>query len=60
MVDERAGVALTFVAVFVAGLLDVMGMLPGLGLVVGFIAALVLIALGVLVLGEIRDGSRRL
>jgi len=58
MVDEKGVTALVLCVVVFAAILDIIGTLPGLLMVVGFLAVIVLLALGVLVLGEIRDGSR--
>lgn len=59
MVDEKAGAITTLGVVALVAILDLMGMVPaGLSLVVGLLAVVVLLVIGVLVLGEIRDGAR--
>lgn len=59
MVDEKAWAAITVFAVGVVAILDLLGGLPaGVALIVGLFAVVLLLGIGVLVLGEIRDGMR--
>ncbi|HOI13734.1 MAG TPA: hypothetical protein PLG75_07745 [Methanoculleus sp.] len=59
MVDEKAWAVIIVFAVGVVVILDLLGGLPtGVVLVVGLFAAVLLLGIGVLVLGEIRDGMR--
>ncbi|PKL61362.1 MAG: hypothetical protein CVV31_11840 [Methanomicrobiales archaeon HGW-Methanomicrobiales-2] len=59
MVDEKAWAVIT---VFVVGVVTAMDLLGGVPmevvLIVGLFAAVLLLEIGVLVLGEIRDGMR--
>lgn len=59
MVDEKAWAVMTVFAVGVVAILDLFGGLPtGVVLIVGLFAAVLLLGIGVLVPGEIRDGMR--
>lgn len=59
MVDEKAGVIITVFVLGVVTVLHLLGAIPaGLILVFGLFAVALLLAVGLLVLGEIRDGMR--
>lgn len=59
MVDEKTWAVMTIFAVGVVAILDILGGLPtGVVLIVGLFAIVLLLGIGVLVLGEIRDGMR--
>jgi hypothetical protein len=59
MVDEKAWAVMTVFAACVVTVMGLLGAIPvDLVLIVGFFAAVLLIGVGVLVLGEIRDGMR--
>ncbi|MDN5339251.1 MAG: hypothetical protein PWQ30_360 [Euryarchaeota archaeon] len=59
MVDEKAWAGITVFVVALVAALDLLGWLPaGVILTVGVVAAVLLLGIGVLVLGEIRDGVR--
>ena len=59
MVDEKAGAIITVFAVGVVTAQDLLGAIPaGLALIIGLFAVVLLLAIGLLVLGEIRDGMR--
>lgn len=59
MVDEKAWAAITVFVVAVVAILDLLGGLPTEAvLIVGLFAIVLLLGIGVLVLGEIRDGMR--
>ena len=59
MVDEKAWAVITVFVVGVVASLDLLRGLPaGVILTVGIFAAVLLLGIGVLVIGEIRDGAR--
>ena len=59
MVDEKAGAMITAFVAGVVAVLNLLGAIPeGAALAVGLLAVVLLLAIGVLVLGEIRDGMR--
>ncbi|MCK9308489.1 MAG: hypothetical protein M0P17_13285 [Methanoculleus sp.] len=59
MVDEKAWAVITVFVVGVVAILDLLGGVPTeVVLIVGLFAAVLLLGIGVLVLGEIRDGMR--
>ena len=59
MVDEKAGAIITVFVVGVVTALDLLGAISsGLALSIGLFAVVLLLAIGLLVLGEIRDGMQ--
>lgn len=59
MVDEKAWAVITVFVVGVVTAMDLLGRVPTeVVLIVGLFAAVLLLGIGVLVLGEIRDGMR--
>jgi len=59
MVDEKAWAVITVFVVGVVAILDLLGGVPTeVVLIVGLFATVLLLGIGVLVLGEIRDGMR--
>lgn len=59
MVDEKGWAAVTLFVVGIVTALDLFGTIPsGLAPAVGLLAIVLLLAIGLLVLGEIRDGMR--
>jgi hypothetical protein len=59
MVDENAGAIITVFVLGVVTVLHLLGAVPArLVLIFGLFAVVLLLAIGLLVLGEIRDGMR--